>query len=141
MEWIIVVTLILIGLTWLYGKEMAKSSAYREKFMDYVDVAPKGGRLSPDGVAPEMAGFEQPLPLADMLQPSKGLGTFTAGSCHALEVSRDRQMELGGQYIQRTNNYQRDYPDNCSAPLTEFVGSVYAPKNGLGIVVPCDGQC
>jgi len=68
-----------------------------------------------------------------------GLGTLDAASCAAIDQSRE--MELGGQYVQRTNNYRRQYPDNCSAPLTEFVGSVYKEKRDVGLGVPCKGRC
>ena len=49
-------------------------------------------------------------------------------------------MELNGQYVQRTNNYRREYPDNCSAPLNEFVGAVYKPV-AVGAKVPCGDRC
>jgi hypothetical protein len=140
MTWLIVVALIVIGLTWLYGQQIQSFHGYRlpEGFVNYFDTAPivwKG----PDGVAPEMAVVDQPLPLADLLTPQPGLRSNRAEGCYC--ENRTRQMELGGQYVQRTNNYRRDYPDNCSAPLTEFVGAIYKPKNGVGLTVPCDGIC
>ena len=33
-------------------------------------------------------------------------------------------------YLQRTNNYPRTYPDSCSAPFHEFLGTFYAPATG-----------
>ena len=68
-----------------------------------------------------------------------GLGNLGAAGCAAIDQSR--QLELDGQYVQRTNNYRRQYPDNCSAPLTEFVGSVYKEKHDVGLGVPCKGRC
>jgi hypothetical protein len=68
-----------------------------------------------------------------------GLGTLDAASCAAIDQSRE--LELDGQYVQRTNNYRRQYPDTCSAPFTEFVGSVYKEKRDVGLGVPCKGKC
>jgi hypothetical protein len=68
-----------------------------------------------------------------------GLGTLDAASCAAIDQSRE--LELDGQYVQRTNNYRRQYPDTCSAPFTEFVGSVYKEKRDVGLGVPCKGRC
>jgi hypothetical protein len=77
--------------------------------------------------------------LGDMLTVKTGLTPYDAQAC--AEIDRARQMELGGQYVQRTNNYRRDYPDNCSASRPDFVGSVYVPKDGVGLTVPCAGEC
>jgi hypothetical protein len=92
---------------------------------------------------PDVANFptgEQVL-MKDTIKVQKkvGLGNLSASSCAAQD--RTRQAELGGQYIQRTNNYRRDYPDNCSAPLTDFVDSIYEPADGVGLTLPFAGQC
>jgi hypothetical protein len=68
-----------------------------------------------------------------------GLGNLGAAGCAAIDQSRE--LELDGQYVQRTNNYRRQYPDTCSAPFTEFVGSVYKEKRDVGLGVPCKGRC
>lgn len=86
----------------------------------------------------DVAEFNVALPLQDMLATAPGLSGMGAADCAVADKAR--LLELGGQYVQRTNNYRRDYPDTCSAPLTEFVGSVYQPI-GLGDVVPCAGLC
>ena len=85
-----------------------------------------------------VADFNTGLLLQDMLTSQPGLSGMGAMDCATTDKSR--LLELGGQYVQRTNNYRRDYPDTCSAPLTEFVGSVYKSME-LGRVVPCDGLC
>jgi len=77
--------------------------------------------------------------LRDTMKVKAGLSGLSASACDAQD--RAREMELGGQYAQRTNNYQRDYPDNCSAPITEFVDSIYEPRDGVGLTVPCAGSC
>lgn len=92
------------------------------------------------GVGPDVgiAGINVPLPLQDMLAAAPRLSGMGAADCAAADKAR--QLELGGQYVQRTNNYRRDHPDTCSAPLTEFVGSVYQPL-AIGDIVPCNGLC
>lgn len=102
-----------------------------ESFMDYLGVT------KPPSA--EFADVHQGLPLSDFLLTGTGLSGLTADGCAKTDAAR--QMELGGQYVQRTNNYRREYPDNCSSPLSEFVGGFYEPKNGVGQVVPCDGSC
>jgi hypothetical protein len=108
-----------------------------ERYMDFIQVESPSGL--PNG-KPDLAEFGQGMPLSDFLDVSMGLTTLGADGCAAADSAR--QMELDGQYTQRTNNYRRDYPDHCSSLFSDFVGSVYKPKYGaVGIVVPCDGQC
>jgi hypothetical protein len=108
------------------------TSERTETFMDFVKKS-----QDPDL---EYAPFQQDLPLTDFLMKDVGLTTVSAVSCAAADSAR--QMELGGQYIQRTNNYRRDYPDHCSSLLSDFVGGFYAPKAGaVGSIVPCTGFC
>lgn len=120
-----VVALIVVGLTALYLIEMRASVGRLSEF--FVG--------SESGAAADVAAS---LPLQDVLDVRPGLSDLGAASCAAGDVSR--QLELGGQYVQRTNNYRRTYPDSCSAPLTEFVGAVYRPV-AVGADVPCAGQC
>jgi hypothetical protein len=136
MAWVVIVALILLALTALYSMEMAKLGRPFELFADYIGSVARPG-LDTTDVA--LADFAAPPLLGDFLTEQPGLTEYTAACCAA--VDRAREMELGGQYTQRTNNYKRDYPDNCSAPLTELVGSVYAPKDGVGLTVPCAGSC
>jgi hypothetical protein len=103
----------------------------------YMDFVKQSQRNDPDL---EYAPFQQDLPLTDILMKSTGLTSMSAVSCAATDSAR--QMEMGGQYIQRTNNYRRDYPDHCSSLLSDFVGGFYAPKAGaVGSIVPCTGFC
>ena len=39
-------------------------------------------------------------------------------------------------YYQRTNNYKRSHPDDCSAPFHEMLGTFYAPTLGVGQTAP-----
>jgi hypothetical protein len=108
-----------------------------ERTEPYMDFISKKQRNDPDL---EYAPFQQDLPLTDILMKSTGLTSMSAVSCAATDLAR--QMEMGGQYIQRTNNYRRDYPDDCSSLLSDFVGGFYAPKAGaVGSIVPCTGFC
>jgi hypothetical protein len=157
MLWLVIVALIVIALTGMYAVAMRNASSWyairlpfgvgvngwgwaSEAFADYFGEG--GASKSPDGVSPEIAEFAsvsgQGL-LAGVLPVEAGLTPYTAE--RVAEIDQTRQMELGGQYVQRTNNYRHRYPDNWTAPLSEFVGSVYRPKDGVGEVVPCSGSC
>jgi hypothetical protein len=159
MLWLVIVALIVIALTGMYAVAMRSATSWYairlpfgvglngwgwsgESFADYLEGQSDLGGKSPDGVAPEIAGMatvgEQGL-LSGVLPIDVGLTPYTAQ--RVAEIDQTRQMELGGQYVQRTNNYRRRYPDNWTAPLSELVGSVYRPKDGVGEVVPCGGAC
>jgi hypothetical protein len=156
MLWLVIVALIVIALTGMYAVAMRNAMSWYairlpfgvgtngwgwagEAFADYL---PGQDGKGPDGVEPEIAQFavvgEQGL-LTGVLPVEAGLTPYTAE--RVAEIDQTRQMELGGQYVQRTNNYRHQYPDNWTAPLSEFVGSVYRPKDGVGEVVPCGGAC
>lgn len=136
MEVLVLLAIILCALTALYVLRAARDLRPIELFVN-------GGRSDPDGVIPlvlsEAADVRQGLPLSDFLVPDTGLSGKGAAEIAAEDQSR--QLELGGQYIQRTNNYRRTYPDNWTGPWSELVGAVYAPRGALGAEVPCDGQC
>ena len=146
MEWLVAVALVLIALTGLYAVAMKSAGGAgawttgREGFADYIGAG-YGETNAPDGVLPEVASFSsvaQPL-MADVIPVEAGLTPYTAAAVAAID--RTRSMELGGQYVQRTNNYAHVYPDNWTAPLSELVGSIYKPRDGVGLVVPCAGAC
>ncbi len=50
----------------------------------------------------------------------------TAQACYKVDWAN--QLQLGGSYAQRTNNYQHGYPDSCSAPNHDLVLDFYIPK-------------
>ena len=62
--------------------------------------------------------------LGNVLPPSSKENTLTAQSCY--ETDFLAQSAKVGNYIQRTNNFRHATPDNCSSPLTEFVGKFYS---------------
>jgi len=135
--WIVALVVLIGWYVSAVGWQLGRSA---EGFADY--LAGEGGVLTggPDGVLPEVATFGQNTAvLGDVLPVSAGLTAYGASDVAGIDSAR--QMEPGGQYVQRTNNYRRVYPDNGSAPLSELVGSVYSPKNGVGELVPCVGEC
>ena len=141
MRWLIVVALVLIVIAAAYVLQM-RGSDYgfpdREGFFGS-KIDEEEDPLQAEGSVEE-ASFYQGLPLSDFLEPKTGVTTLGAADCAAADSAR--QMELGGQYVQRTNNYQREYPDHCSSLLSDFVGGFYKPKyGGVGKTVPCDGSC
>lgn len=88
------------------------------------------------GQLPE--GFESGLASATLDQPRKpyhllkgwlkdaprdSISCLTAGCCY--DANMQTHLELTGNYRQMTNNYRHAYPDNCSAPLTQFVTAFY----------------
>lgn len=71
----------------------------------------------------ELADINQGLPLSDTLVVKGELSGLSARQC--AEEDPSRVLEPASNYGQQTNNYRRSYPDNCSTPLSEFVGSTY----------------
>lgn len=131
MKWALVVALLVI--VWVY---LFTRAGGQEGFMDYFDAPTSGAPAGPDGIAPEIASFMQPLPLADVLTPDTALTEF--GYKGAATMDSARQMEMGGQFAQRTNNFRHDYPDNGSAYFAEFDNAIYRPKDRVNTTVPCD---
>lgn len=132
------IAIILIALTWLYSRKMSELVGV-EGYADYISAQPPA--TGPDGIGPELADFGTGLPLADFLTPKDKMGVSNYDAAGCAGVDKARQLELGGQYVQRTNNYRRTYPDNCSSPLSDFVGAIYKPVDAVGETVPCAGQC
>ena len=97
-----------------------------EEFTDF-DVKGKS-EVNPDS-GPATAQLTQPRKpyhlLSDVLQnaPRDTIGCLRAGCCD--ETDFESRTNLTGNYLQRTNNYKREYPDNCSGPLHEFTMSFY----------------
>ena len=141
MEWLLAFALMLLVITAAYVLHMnGRDYGFPDRVERYMDFIGAGEpEALPTGKA-DLAEFWQGLPLADVLDVSMGLTNLGAGDCATADSAR--QMELGGQYTQRTNNYRREYPDHCSSLLSDFVGGFYKPKTGgVGLVVPCPGDC
>jgi hypothetical protein len=65
----------------------------------------------------------EPYVLLDNVLVREKSENLTAKSCYEKDFMA--QTEKTGNFIQRTNNYRHALPDSCSAPLTEFVNSIY----------------
>lgn len=53
------------------------------------------------------------------LSSGQKLGDLTAQTCYEKDFMA--QSAKVGNFIQRTNNFRHEKPDNCSAPLTQMV--------------------
>ena len=142
-EWLFAVAVLLVGLTLVYHSQMDRIKGYSgfalhkyksEAFTDYITAIEGPDYLVPEAPFPE---GDQVL-LKDFLNVKAGLSNMTAASCAATDSGR--QAEVGGQYVQRTNNYRHDNPESCTGFRSDFVESIYEPKN-VGNTVPCDGDC
>jgi hypothetical protein len=73
---------------------------------------------------------------SDILHPfsqTEGMENWsrmTSEKC--LRTDAGEVLKPVGSYLQRTNNYKRTHPDDCSAPNHEFVGTFYKPHEGVG---------
>lgn len=136
---ILVISALLVLVVITFFMNQMKSTCSKEGFVSYL-LAPGKYHGSVEGVG---ADSLQEFPNGQQALLDRtldvGLGNLGAAGCAAIDQSRE--LELDGQYVQRTNNYRRQYPDNCSAPLTEFVGSIYKEKRDVGLGVPCKGRC
>ena len=138
MEILVISALLVLILVAFFGSQLLNQQS-KEGFVSYL-LAPSGQKESMEAAGPDsLAAFPNGQQALLDRTLDVGLGTLGAAGCAAIDQSRE--LELDGQYVQRTNNYRRQYPDNCSAPLTEFVGSVYKEKRDVGLGVPCKGSC
>ncbi len=101
----------------------------KDKKEGFVDLEVKGkSEVNPDS-GPGPASLTQPRKpyhlLSDVLQnaPRDTVGCLTAGCCN--ETDFEARTNLTGNYLQRTNNYKREYPDNCTGPLHDFTMAFY----------------
>jgi hypothetical protein len=116
---------IVIGLTAL---AVLGDARFKETFTNYEHT-----RLHPDVVEQDPAHLLKSE--IEITRPFNVIGTLTQQKCY--EQDGHRLPERLGDYTQRTNNYVHTYPDSCSAPFKELVGSFYAPREGaIGAPVP-----
>lgn len=66
----------------------------------------------------------KPYHLLEWLPNATKPSSLTAACCGQTDF--ELRTSLTGNYLQRTNNYKREFPDNCTAPMTQFVNSFYA---------------
>lgn len=83
-----------------------------------------------DGPAP--ASLKEPRKPYNLLEqlPAAPRGSISClnASCCA-ETDFEWRTNLTGNFLQRTNNYKREFPDSCTAPLTELNLAFY--KNSV----------
>jgi hypothetical protein len=139
MHWTVIVALMMICLTALYAMEMRRLHGPELRGVESFESGRGDSKELEGADMPDIADINNGPLLRDIMKVKTGLSGLGADACASQD--RAREMEMGGQYTQRTNNYQRDYPDNCSAAITEFVDSIYEPRDGVGLTVPCAGSC
>lgn len=115
---------------------LLKEKDKREGFVNLEVLASPGLRRQVQGKnevnadsGPGPASLTQPRKpyhlLSDVLQdaPRDTIGCLRAGCCN--ETDFEARTNLTGNYLQRTNNYKRAYPDNCTGPLHDFTMAFY----------------
>jgi hypothetical protein len=117
---VIVFWIVLLGLL-----AYEASASQKSGFVGYVtDLTPEVKDLS---VGPAKSDLDPKQPyhlLNGWLESSKGrVGCLTSACCP--ETDFEQRSNLVGNYINRTNNYKRADPDNCSTPLKELTLSFY----------------
>jgi len=70
------------------------------------------------------------LPAMSVEEAESNWGSLTSEKCYRTDIGES--LKKTRNYLQRTNNYQREHPDSCSAPNHEFIGTFYTPKDGVG---------
>lgn len=100
-------------------------------------VAPGGidAATAPAAPAPAMNAAAELLlsdrvPVLSTEQARAQWATMT--SEHCLAVDAGEALKPVRSFAQRTNNYRRSHPDDCSAPRHELIGTFYAPADGVG---------
>ena len=121
------------------GSSMELFSEQEEKKKDqiaeaFANIGPSGGVTG----KPEGDSMDGPAPAA-LTEPRKpynllpDLPPAPRGSISCLKVSCCAETDFEwrtnqtGNYLQRTNNYKREFPDNCSGPLHELTLAFYKP--------------
>lgn len=105
-------------------------------------VAPGGAEetsdLSPGGandINTEKIIGSPGLPPMSVGEAESNWGRMTSQTCYKTDIGE--ALKMTRNYLQRTNNYKREHPDDCSAPNHEFVGTFYKPWDGVGRIPEC----
>ena len=75
------------------------------------------------------------LPAMSVGEAESNWGRMTSQTCYKTDIGE--ALKPTRNYLQRTNNYKREHPDDCSAPNHEFVGTFYKPWDGVGRTPAC----
>lgn len=95
----------------------------------FTDLQVSGAAEVEKDLSPANADLTKPRKpyhlLSDVLQdaPRDTVGNLRAACC--AETDFEARTNLTGNYLQRTNNYKRNYPDNCTGPLHDFTMAFY----------------
>jgi hypothetical protein len=104
------------------------------------DMAPLG-RMDPSGLSPGAAMSLSTEKLLSEFVPVQSDSNADAAwanipSQTCLASDQGEKLKPSRSYYQRTNNYKRTHPDDCSAPFHEMLGTFYAPTLGVGATAP-----
>ena len=100
-------------------------------FNESVSLSPGAARDSNTEKIIQSAG----LPAMSVGEAEANWGKMTSQICYKSDIGE--ALKLTRNYLQRTNNYMRAHPDDCSAPNHEFVGTFYNPFDGVGRTPAC----
>jgi len=75
------------------------------------------------------------LPAMSVGQAESEWGRMTSQTCYKTDIGE--ALKPTRNYLQRTNNYMREHPDDCSAPNHELIGTFYTPWDGVGRTPAC----
>jgi hypothetical protein len=105
-----------------------------------VDMAPLG-RMDASGLSPGAAMsisteklLSDVIPVQSDQDADAAWAKIPSQTC--LATDQGEQLRPSRSYYQRTNNYKRTHPDDCSAPFHEMLGTFYAPTLGVGATAP-----
>jgi hypothetical protein len=105
-----------------------------------VDMAPMGmddpSKLSPGGALSLSTEklLSDFVPVQSEKDADAAWATIPSQTC--LATDQREALNPSRSYYQRTNNYKRTHPDDCSAPFHEMLGTFYAPTLGVGATIP-----
>jgi hypothetical protein len=114
-------------------QEEKKKEQMKEAFENIGPSAGVTGKPETDYIdGPADASLTQPRKPYNLLEqlppaPRGSISCLNAACC--AETDFEWRTNLTGNFLQRTNNYKREFPDNCSAPLTELNLAFY--KNAV----------
>jgi hypothetical protein len=117
----------------------ANALSYAETAAAYI---PAGAGASPIGMdatlpttspAPAMSVTSELL-LSDRVPVLNAAARRPMSTERCFESDAGEPLKPTRNYAQRTNNYRRSHPDDCSAPYQELIGTFYAPATGVGAV-------
>ena len=105
-----------------------------------VDMAPIGAedptRWSP-GAAMSLSTeklLSEFIPVPSDAEAGAAWSKIPSQTC--LASDEGEALKPSRSYYQRTNNYKRTHPDDCSAPFHEMLGTFYKPMLGVGATAP-----